>query len=36
MAGKSEQAPIKAYVVSNDVTSAQGLDRKIITNASLG
>lgn len=31
-----EQAPIKAYVVSNDVTTAQGLDRNIIKTATLG
>jgi hypothetical protein len=31
-----EQAPIKAYVVSNDVTTAQSLDRNIITTATLG
>lgn len=31
-----EQAPIKAYVVSNDVTTAQNLDRNIISSASLG
>jgi hypothetical protein len=30
------QAPVKAYVVSNDVTSAQSLDRNIISSASLG
>ena len=36
MAGKSAQAPIQAYVVANDVTTAQGLNRNIVTNASLG
>jgi len=30
------QAPIKAYVVSNDVTSAQSLDRNIVKTATLG
>jgi hypothetical protein len=34
--GKSAQAPIQAYVVANDVTTAQGLNRNIVTNASLG
>lgn len=28
--------PVKAYVVSSDVTTAQGLDRNIIRNATLG
>jgi len=32
----SKQEPIKAYVVSSDVTTGQSLDRKIITGASLG
>jgi len=32
----SNQQPIQAYVVSNDVTTAQELDRNIITGASLG
>ena len=36
MSGKSAQAPIQAYVVANDVTTAQGLNRNIVTNASLG
>jgi hypothetical protein len=36
MQGKSAQAPIQAYVVANDVTTAQGLNRNIVTNASLG
>lgn len=31
-----DQAPVKAYVVSNDVTTAQSLDRNIISSASLG
>ena len=30
------QAPIKAYVVSGDVTSAQSLDRNIVSTATLG
>lgn len=30
------QAPVKAYVVSNDVTTAQGLDRNIVKTATLG
>ena len=32
----SNQQPIQAYVVSNDVTTAQELDRNIITGASIG
>jgi hypothetical protein len=36
LGGNSEQAPIQAYVVANDVTTAQGLNRNIVTNASLG
>jgi len=30
------QQPVQAYVVANDVTSAQSLDRNILTGASLG
>jgi hypothetical protein len=30
------QAPIKAYVVSNDVTTAQSLDRNIVQGATIG
>jgi len=30
------QQPIQAYVVANNVTTAQGLDRNIVQNASLG
>lgn len=30
------QAPVKAYVVSNDVTTAQSLDRNIVSTATLG
>jgi len=36
LGGNSAQAPIQAYVVANDVTTAQGLNRNIVTNASLG
>ena len=32
----NQQQPIKAYVVSNDVTTAQSLDRNIVKSASLG
>ena len=31
-----EQQPLKAYVVSNDVTTSQSLDRNIVNNASIG
>ena len=34
--GNQQQQPIKAYVVSNDVTTAQSLDRNIIQSASIG
>ena len=34
--GNKEAQPIKAYVVSNDVTTAQSLDRNIISSASIG
>ena len=30
------QAPVKAYVVSNDVTTAQSLDRNIVNTATIG
>lgn len=30
------QQPIKAYVVANDVTTQQGLNRSIVTSASIG
>jgi len=30
------QAPVKAYVVSNDVTTAQSLDRNIVKTATVG
>lgn len=33
--GEKEQQPVKAYVVSNDVTTAQSLDRNIIESASI-
>jgi hypothetical protein len=32
----SKQAPIKAYVVTSDVTSGQSMDRNIVSKASLG
>lgn len=31
-----DQPPVKAYVVSNDVTTAQSLERNIVSSASLG
>jgi hypothetical protein len=31
----ASQAPIKAYVVANDVTTAQALDRNIVESATL-
>ena len=34
--GQDEKKPIKAFVVSNDVTDAQALDRNIVENASIG
>ena len=34
--GMQQQQPIQAYVVANNVTTAQSLDRNIIRNASLG
>jgi len=34
--GQKESQPVKAYVVSNDVTNAQALDRNIVESASLG
>ena len=33
---KQGQQPIKAYVVGNDVTTQQGLDRNIVSSASIG
>lgn len=32
---KKEEKPVKAYVVSNDVSSAQSMDRNIVENASI-
>ena len=34
--GEQERQPMKAYVVSNEVTNAQALDRNIVESASLG
>ena len=34
--GEQQQQPVQAYVVSNAVTTAQGLERNIIDSASLG
>lgn len=34
--GTQESKPIKAYVTSNDVTTAQGLDRNIVQGATIG
>ena len=34
--GQEEKQPLKAFVVSNDVTDAQALDRNIVENASIG
>jgi hypothetical protein len=31
-----DQPPVQAFVVSGDVTTAQELDRNIITSASIG
>ncbi len=36
LGGNSQQAPIQAYVVASNVTSAQSLNRNIVNNASLG
>lgn len=36
MQGRSAQAPIQAYVVAQNVTTAQSLNRNIVSNASLG
>jgi hypothetical protein len=33
---KQGQQPIKTYVVANDVTTAQGLERSIVQSASIG
>ena len=34
--GNQQNTPVQAYVVSNDVTTAQALDRNIVKSASLG
>ena len=34
--GQQQKEPVKAYVVSNEVTNAQALDRNIVESASLG
>ena len=34
--GEDNKQPIKAFVVSNDVTNAQALDRNIVEGASIG
>ena len=34
--GQDKKEPVKAYVVSNDVTNAQALDRNIVQGASIG
>lgn len=34
--GQEEKQPVKAYVVSNDVSNAQALDRNIVRGASIG
>ena len=34
--GNQQQQPIKTYVLANDVTTAQGLERNIIQSASIG
>ncbi len=34
--GEKEQQPVKAFVVSNEVTNAQALDRNIVESASIG
>lgn len=34
--GNQQQQPIKTYVLANDVTTAQGLERNIISSASIG
>ena len=33
--GQQEQQPVKAFVVSNDVTTAQGLERNIVEGATI-
>jgi hypothetical protein len=34
--GNQQQQPIKAFVVANDVTTQQSLDRNIVSSASIG
>ena len=34
--GEQQNKPVKAYVVSDDVTNAQAMDRKIVKGASIG
>ena len=34
--GEQNQQPIQAFVVSNDVTTAQSLERNIVDGASIG
>ena len=34
--GEQEEKPIKAFVVSNEVTNAQALERNIVEGASIG
>ena len=34
--GQNDQQPIKAFVVSNEITNAQALERNIIEGASIG
>ncbi len=34
--GQKEDKPVKAYVVSNEVTNQQALDRNIVEGASIG
>lgn len=34
--GEQQQQPVKAYVVSSEVTNQQALDRNIVSNASIG
>jgi uncharacterized protein with FMN-binding domain len=33
--GQQEQQPVQAYVVSNDVTTAQSLERNIVSGATI-
>ena len=34
--GQKEETPVKAYVVSNEVSNAQALDRNIVEGAAIG